>query len=373
MRACERAKEVVMLDGGSIEFDGALLAHWHDESWRELHRKLKDNHAQRNRLDARELGLLFDAEETGMYRRLGYPTMPAYMMAELDCTRHTANEKLRVARELIDLPLIQQELETGSLSWTKVRELTRVATPETEEQWLDAAEGKDSSQVQQMVKGFRKGTLPTDRPDPSIVLEWIGLELPPHIAGLWRQMRIALDDEAGKHLSDAEVAEIVAKRALMPQAIVDTPSKPAFQIAISTCRVCKRAQQVGPGVETELPPSAIERALCDADFVGDLEDDEPTRLKSAIPAPTRRKVFIRDRFACTVPGCTSRRFLEAHHIKPRAKGGSHEPWNLTLLCDGHHKLLHDGVIAIAGRAPDALVFGPVGDDRERELDRGRGP
>lgn len=27
-----------------------------------------------------------------------------------------------------------------------------------------------------------------------------------------------------------------------------------------------------------------------------------------------------------------------------------------MLCDSHHKDLHDGVIRISGRAPDALVF-----------------
>ena len=100
-----------------------------------------------------------------------------------------------------------------------------------------------------------------------------------------------------------------------------------------------------------------ERALCDAVFVGDLEDDEPTRAKSIIPYPTRRKVFIRDRFACAVPGCTSKRFLEVHHLRRRADGGGHEPWNLLVLCDGHHVALHEGTITIRGRAPDQLVFG----------------
>ncbi len=82
------------------------------------------------RLDARELDLLLEAEETRLFRRLGHPTMAAYMVAELECSRHTANEKLRAAHELIDLPAIAGGFRAGALIWTKVRELTRVATAE---------------------------------------------------------------------------------------------------------------------------------------------------------------------------------------------------------------------------------------------------
>jgi Holliday junction resolvasome RuvABC DNA-binding subunit len=38
------------------------------------------------------------------------------------------------------------------------------------------------------------------------------------------------------------------------------------------------------------------------------------------------------------------------------QGGGHDPENLILICDGHHKLLHDGLLVITGRAPDALTF-----------------
>jgi 5-methylcytosine-specific restriction endonuclease McrA len=57
-----------------------------------------------------------------------------------------------------------------------------------------------------------------------------------------------------------------------------------------------------------------------------------------------------------VPGCGACRFIDVHHIRHREHGGAHELANLVLLCSGHHKQLHDGIIEIRGRAPDALVF-----------------
>jgi hypothetical protein len=47
-----------------------------------------------------------------------------------------AREHVRVARALGSLPLLSKALARGELSYAKVRELTRVATPETEERLL---------------------------------------------------------------------------------------------------------------------------------------------------------------------------------------------------------------------------------------------
>jgi len=357
-----------MFDVGTQILDGCPVGA-SPQPWLDVHEQLVAIRKQRTALDARELGLLLEADHGALHRKLGYPTMVAYMMTELDCSRHTANEKLRVAHELIDLPLIDQAMHTGALSWTKVRELTRVATAETEEDWLEMAEGKDSAQVQQLVKGYAKGARPSDRPDPALVKEWIGMELTGPMAGRWRQMRVALDAEAGRHLTDDELVDAVVKRVMTPAEETDKPSRPAYSIALTTCTTCKRAHEVGPGVENEISASAVERALCDAVFVGDLEDETPTPAKWSIPAPTRRKVFIRDKYACAVPGCTSKRFLEMHHVVPREHGGGNEIWNVLLLCNGCHTLCHEGLIVISGRAPDDLVFerGPAGTHLRRQL------
>ena len=89
-----------MFEGGVVEIHCEVAAHQVEEGLQELHAKLKGIGVDRGKLDALELELLFDAEDTRMFRRFGYPTMQAYMVAELDCTMHTANEKLRAAREI---------------------------------------------------------------------------------------------------------------------------------------------------------------------------------------------------------------------------------------------------------------------------------
>jgi hypothetical protein len=73
--------------------------------------------------------------------------------------------------------------------------------------------------------------------------------------------------------------------------------------------------------------------------------------------PRAHHVFARDGWRCTIPGCTSQRNLQLHHVLFRSAGGSEDGQNLTTLCAAHHqRCVRGGVIRISGRAPDALVF-----------------
>jgi hypothetical protein len=69
-----------------------------------------------------------------------------------------------------------------------------------------------------------------------------------------------------------------------------------------------------------------------------------------------QRVRERDLGRCRVPGC-SRRAVHAHHVRPRSRGGSDEPWNLVALCACHHlRGIHGGYIRVRGCAPDGLVW-----------------
>jgi hypothetical protein len=76
-----------------------------------------------------------------------------------------------------------------------------------------------------------------------------------------------------------------------------------------------------------------------------------------VSTPRKYRVFERDGWRCTVPGCTSQRNLHAHHVLFRSAGGGDDLANLTTLCAAHHqRCVHGGVIRISGRAPDRLAF-----------------
>jgi hypothetical protein len=70
-----------------------------------------------------------------------------------------------------------------------------------------------------------------------------------------------------------------------------------------------------------------------------------------LPNRIRDFVFFRDG-GCTADGCTSRYRLEPHHIRPRSRGGTHEPDGLTLLCwFHHHVVVHQQGFTIDPQSP----------------------
>lgn len=72
-----------------------------------------------------------------------------------------------------------------------------------------------------------------------------------------------------------------------------------------------------------------------------LEQTDTTPSSRAIPAAVKRTVSNRDGGRCTFVSAEGRRCgetngLEFHHEKPFAKGGSHAPENVRLLCRSHN-------------------------------------
>jgi hypothetical protein len=76
-------------------------------------------------------------------------------------------------------------------------------------------------------------------------------------------------------------------------------------------------------------------------------------------APARRsdRIYVRDGWRCTAPGCTSRRNLEDHHLHYRSRRGSDHAPNRTCLCRFHHQRGEHGELASCrGAAPTGILW-----------------
>jgi predicted GNAT family acetyltransferase len=127
---------------------------------------------------------------------------------------------------------------------------------------------------------------------------------------------------------------------------------PRYQNANTICTECKRGWQHGVGT-TLLTPAEVERALCDCEDIGCIDDAEPNRSKRSIPKPLKRHVLHRDAYRCRVPGCSATANIDVHHIEFLMNGGKNTLTNLITLCEGHHLALHEGSLVIEGDATNA--------------------
>ena len=113
-------------------------------------------------------------------------------------------EKLRVAQALEGLPELERALRVGELHWSAARELSRVATPDTEAEWLSVARGKTSRQLERLVAGRKRADRPSDPADPELRRHVLRFEVSAEtfvlfrdaVAHLRRRSEASLDDDA---------------------------------------------------------------------------------------------------------------------------------------------------------------------------------
>jgi Domain of unknown function (DUF222)/HNH endonuclease len=331
----------------------------------------------------------------------------------------TAREQLRVARRLAELPRITAAFASGALSYSKVRAITRVAEPATEEQLVMLAEHASGAVLERLVRGYRRaasacletsndayqrryvrwewaedgslrfrGRLPAEDgallvaalnraeqqlerdapPPPSApALEFDTFVIPPTPEG-------EDSDTSTRHRNRAADALVTVIRA----ALAAEPAEPdKRRVGPDTCEVIVHvdaetlaadavADRTDLNDGPSLAPETVRRLACDASVVRIVErDGRPLtagRRTRTIPPALRRALRSRDG-CCRFPGCTHSRFLHAHHIRHWVRGGPTDISNLVMLCSQHHRLVHEGGYAI--ELPDPSNGPDAADPRRR--------
>ena len=128
---------------------------------KELVEKIYFHHRQ-GEVAERALGFyLLDMQRSGAFR-------PGHRSAVDWARRHLelggADKLILLAQRLEKLPRLAAAFDRGEVAWTKIREVSRVATEETEEEWLDVARRATSRELEDAVARARKG----DRPDDGV-------------------------------------------------------------------------------------------------------------------------------------------------------------------------------------------------------------
>jgi hypothetical protein len=298
-----------------------------------------------------------------------------------------AREKVRVGHALAGLPKIAASMARGELSYSKVRAVTRVATPATEDTLLMIALHGTAFHIERLVSGFRRAQESeelsreaqqhTQRSvnywfdeDGSLILK---ARLPALTGALLiKALDAALETTPKTEISAKAVEEhwvpyasrradalaVVAEGFLAAGAATSNTadhnhSADRYQVVVhvDAATLHEHAQgrceiEQGPSI----PIASVRRLSCDGSLIRVLENEkgEPLdvgRKTRSIPAAIRRALNSRDE-GCCFPGCTHRRYVDAHHIEHWADGGETKLSNLVTLCRLHHRLVHEGEITV---------------------------
>src|SRR5437762_12889892 len=111
--------------------------------------------AHRDAATARLLDLIREFDARGGWSN-GFSSCAAWLTWRVGLAPGAAREHVRVARALGTLPLLARALARAEVSYSKVRALTRVATPDTEERLLAVGRAGTTEHVERIVRGWRR-------------------------------------------------------------------------------------------------------------------------------------------------------------------------------------------------------------------------
>jgi hypothetical protein len=107
----------------------------------------------------RQLVLIRLLDERGHWAAAGATSCAAWLSYRIGLDVGAARERIRVAHALRDLPLISEAMRLGTISFSKVRAITRVANPSNEERLLEYASHTTAAQLERICRGVRQAQL----------------------------------------------------------------------------------------------------------------------------------------------------------------------------------------------------------------------
>jgi hypothetical protein len=220
----------------------AIVVQREGASWQVAHNELVRLATERAGLDFEEGRWLLQAHRTGAHVELGFASFLEYTERLFGYGPRLSQEKLRVAEALEELPEMAGKLQTGGISFSHARELTRVATPSTEKEWLEVAKGRTVREVEQLVSGHRPGSLPDDVPDADLKRHVLRLDLSGEVMATFREAMAKVRRDAGELIGDDEAILLLSRIALEGP---KDPGRSSYQVPLTVCERCGRANAAG--------------------------------------------------------------------------------------------------------------------------------
>ncbi|MDX1435097.1 MAG: DUF222 domain-containing protein, partial [Gammaproteobacteria bacterium] len=332
----------------------------------ELERAILNLTAAQTARDYELLVMIREFDERAGWLAWGFERCSDWLHWRCDVSRGAAREKVRVAHALKDLPQMSLAFSEGKLTYSKVRALTRVATPMNEGELLAFALTTTTSRVEERCRQLAN-TRPAATGDANRAharrsvrvfrdlergVMTLSVELPVEAGELVCQALDKAIEAAGQPGPEFEDERWAAQQA---DALVDlaqcyltgggegaTGTPDSYQVIVHVDAAALRGEE---GC-SDLPIESVKRITCDCSTVTVVDglDGEPLavgRKRRTLPVALRRALWSRDE-GCSFPGCAHRRYVAGHHVEHWADGGETSLENTMLLCSRHHRLVHEG-------------------------------
>ncbi|HEY6320927.1 MAG TPA: DUF222 domain-containing protein, partial [Thermoanaerobaculia bacterium] len=145
----------MIIDEPLHQADHDLVARGGGGELEELGERIAELAAQISAATYELLAMLRDFDERGGWAG-GFHSCAHWLTWRVGLDPGAARERVRVARALGALPLLSAAMRRGEISYSKVRALTRIATPANEQDLLTFGRAGTAAHVERLVRGMRR-------------------------------------------------------------------------------------------------------------------------------------------------------------------------------------------------------------------------
>jgi 5-methylcytosine-specific restriction endonuclease McrA len=321
-----------------------------------LDQKLKSLVASERKITREILLLIQTLDITNSYRELGYSSLFVYLTKEIGYSEGAAQRRISSARLMKQVPVLEKELQSGSLNLTQAsmlqaaikqeeRSKSAQISNERKEVILEQLKSKTIFESQKiLIENFPDFKVPKPKTRPAgsgtihVTMEFSEPDWQ-KVQDLMAHFSHSVPDQKLEGLLLYWHQQVEAKKEKQKEKVFKRPVARAAKDATFE-KDSSHAKESAPISEsTEIKITQNPKSP---------DSSPPLRRwrKSRRAVHCKPKIEIRERAQgqceyispLTRKRCESKHFLEIEHIIPVTKGGSNAPENLRLYCKSHNQL-----------------------------------
>lgn len=277
------------------------------------------------------IAILQEIDDCKGYREMGYKSLFEYATHGLGLSESVSFNFITVARKSKEVPKLQEMIQKQEITLTNARTIAPVLTSANQEKWLSAAAT--------LSKRVLEKEIAHEFPERQVQ------ERARYVSENRIELKLGISEELYEILK--RVQDLVSSQSKNASSLEET-LRVALEFYIERKDPQKKAERaerrdlVSPSTTSSSPVPGQAKSRHRLLKQRSIASQHDLRF---IPAHLEHSVRLRDRGQCTHRAatgerCSEKRWLEIHHIKPLSKGGITQLDNLTLICRGHHQVVH---------------------------------
>lgn len=333
----------------------------------DLHQKALDLSRSFQKAEYDLIDILQKINEAKVYLALGYNSLYSYAHECLGLSEANSYAFTAVAKKANQVPELKTEIQLGNLTVSKAKRILPVLTAENKKEWIERAVNLPKAALEKEVMRVNPESAKKESLRP-ISNDRFSLKLgiSEALVQKLKRAQVVLMNKKRKNLSLEETLEHMTEEFLKKNDPVEKARRSAA-LKKEHMGESRLKSKMGPGPKSSQSVSSIEGVKnLMTPSEGSFKFSHPASGgRMPIPANVKHAVHQRDQGQCQFeslsqtdelgrigPGlnpaygdvkkkCGGMAYIEIHHKRPVAKGGTNALENLITLCSRHHNYAHE--------------------------------